>query len=352
MVEIGVESLEEFRGTGDQGIVGDEPRLHQVGKLAQPHRAGHAGTALERVQRAAQLARARRIARHATPGAKLFAGLWQELRGLVEKDRQHLIVDVVVRLNERRQRLLGQTCRGGAFGLLRVGDARPCLCLCLCRCRRFGARRFGGRRLRCLRGGENRSFRGHAFAEVRDECGHRFPDLGVVNVLLRRLGVGPGFGGSRSTTDAGISACPSWVASRSACVSASAASGAPAAVCWRSASSSRPTSAASASSSAVKPVRALMRPTSCVTHRTARANKGSVGSRIAGTSCVRPSRHCSIDFAVVAISGKPAARWMPHSVWLARTITADGSWYGSSSSRDISCANVAKCPSASSTRML
>ena len=51
---------------------------------------------------------------------------------------------------------------------------------------------------------------------------------------------------------------------------------------------------------------------------------------------------CSSDLAVVATSGKPPVRWMPHSVWLARTIASDGAARGSNWSSDSSCASVAE----------
>ncbi len=49
------------------------------------------------------------------------------------------------------------------------------------------------------------------------------------------------------------------------------------------------------------------------------------------------------------MSGKPLVRWMPQSVWLARTIVAEGSCDESNCNNDNSCASVARCPSASST---
>src|SRR5215831_15086207 len=70
-------------------------------ELAEAHRAGHPGAALECVQRSLQFLRAARIARRATPAAHLLAGLRVELRGFLEEDRQHLFVDVVADAGER-----------------------------------------------------------------------------------------------------------------------------------------------------------------------------------------------------------------------------------------------------------
>ena len=94
-IEIAVQRLEQLGRAGHRRVVDDEARLHQVHELAQAHRPGHPRAALEGVQGPAQLARAAGIARGAAPGAHLLAGLRVELRGLLEKDRQHLRVDVV-----------------------------------------------------------------------------------------------------------------------------------------------------------------------------------------------------------------------------------------------------------------
>ena len=80
---------------GVERVADRQSRFHQVRELAQPHRAGHARAALERVQRPPQLPRAGLVARSAAPRAHLRAGLREELRGFLEEDRQHLLVDVV-----------------------------------------------------------------------------------------------------------------------------------------------------------------------------------------------------------------------------------------------------------------
>ena len=75
-------------------------------ELAQAHRAGHSGAALERVQRPAQLLRDLRVARTATPPPHFFSGLRIELRRFFEEDLQHLRVDVVSNAGKRIARFL------------------------------------------------------------------------------------------------------------------------------------------------------------------------------------------------------------------------------------------------------
>ena len=87
-IEIVVERVEQRRRSRHRRVAGDEPRFHQVRELAETHRAGHARAALERVQRAAQLARVLVAAGLAAPRAELLAGLRKELRRLFEEDRQ------------------------------------------------------------------------------------------------------------------------------------------------------------------------------------------------------------------------------------------------------------------------
>ena len=73
-------------------------------KFAQAHRAGHARTALERMQRAPQSRHRLFIARITTPPPNVFAGLRKQLRRLVEEDREHLRVDIVVHIRQRIDR--------------------------------------------------------------------------------------------------------------------------------------------------------------------------------------------------------------------------------------------------------
>ncbi len=81
----------------------------------------------------------------------------------------------------------------------------------------------------------------------------------------------------------------------------------------------------------------------------ARAPAAPIGRRRLG--CCRPSRHCSSALAVCARSGNPPVRLMPYSVWLARTIAAEGACCGSNCIAANSAASVARCRSASSLRM-
>ena len=102
---------------GHGRVVDVEARFHQVHELAQAHRARHPRAALERVERSAQLARPRVVARRAAPCAHALAGLRIELRRLFEKDRQHLRVDVVAYVRERILRhLAARGSAGGAHG--------------------------------------------------------------------------------------------------------------------------------------------------------------------------------------------------------------------------------------------
>jgi hypothetical protein len=72
-VEIAVQRLEQLRRAGHGRIVDIEARFHQVHELAKAHCAGHPRAALERMERAAQLAGpvsspgARRHARTVSP---------------------------------------------------------------------------------------------------------------------------------------------------------------------------------------------------------------------------------------------------------------------------------------------
>ncbi len=101
-VERGFQRFEEL-GRRRGNVALPEMRFHQVRQLAQSHCAGHARTALERVQCAAQLAHRLGVLRIAPPRAQFFAGLREQLGRLVEEDRQDLFIDVVA---NRRQRIL------------------------------------------------------------------------------------------------------------------------------------------------------------------------------------------------------------------------------------------------------
>ena len=94
-VEIAVQRLEQLRRAGHGRVVDIEARFHQVHELAKAHCSGHARAALERMKRAPQLAGRRVVAGRTAPCAHPLTGLRIELRGLLEKDRQHLRVDIV-----------------------------------------------------------------------------------------------------------------------------------------------------------------------------------------------------------------------------------------------------------------
>ena len=83
--------------------------------------------------------------------------------------------------------------------------------------------------------------------------------------------------------------------------------------------------------------RALTRPRNSPSPPTASASAGSASAGSGGGNGCSASRHLLERPAVSAISGRPPARWMPHSVWLARTISADGSCRGSNCSSESSC---------------
>ena len=121
MVEVAVERLEQLNRSGDGRLVDVEARLHQVHELAQAHRARHPRAALERVQRSPQLAGTGEVARRAAPCAHLLAGLRIELRCFLEKDREHLRVDVVA--NVRQGILLNLAARGFGRETRQVGPA-------------------------------------------------------------------------------------------------------------------------------------------------------------------------------------------------------------------------------------
>ena len=100
-VEVGIECLEQFAAGRHREIADRQPRFHPVRELAKPHRARHPRTALQRVQRAAQLRGARRIVGRATPSAHELAGLRDELGGLFEENRQDRGVEVVGDIQQR-----------------------------------------------------------------------------------------------------------------------------------------------------------------------------------------------------------------------------------------------------------
>ncbi len=118
--------------------------------------------------------------------------------------------------------------------------------------------------------------------------------------------------GTSIAAAAGVSlACSSSssarAASRSAWASASASPSSGVAS-WRSVSSSCWISAASTASEAVKLARACTRPTSARRPSMARARIGWAAPGSGVPRSASPMRHCSSDFAVVAISGKPPVR--------------------------------------------
>ena len=142
VIEIVVEGVEELRRRLRRDVPVEKARLHQVRELAQAHRAGHPRAALERVQRAPQLRGQPFVGRAAPPSAHLLARLREELRGLVEEDRQHLRVDVVANVHERVGHRRGQR----DVAVAHAGS----------RFRQFvdrGARRIGFRRRRIRRYG-------------------------------------------------------------------------------------------------------------------------------------------------------------------------------------------------------
>ena len=95
MIEIGVQGLEQIGRWLARRIAVQQPRFHQMRELAEAHRAGHPRASLERVQRAPQLLRDVHILRLPPPCAHLIAGLRIKLRGFLEKDFEHLQIDVV-----------------------------------------------------------------------------------------------------------------------------------------------------------------------------------------------------------------------------------------------------------------
>ena len=99
-VERRFQRLEEL-GRRRRNVALPEVRFHQVRELAQAHRAGHARAALQRMQRAAQLADRLGVLRITSPSAQFFASLREQLRRLVEKDRQDLFIDVVANCRQR-----------------------------------------------------------------------------------------------------------------------------------------------------------------------------------------------------------------------------------------------------------
>ena len=100
-----------------------------------------------------------------------------------------------------------------------------------------------------------------------------------------------------------------------------------------------------------KPKRARTRSENSVRPAIARASTGCALPGTGAPCCCSASSVCSSALAVVAIRGKPPVRWMPHSVWLARTIDSDGTYCESNCSSVSSCASVATCCSASSHRI-
>ena len=70
-------------------------------ELAKAHRSGHPGAALERVERAAELARAFGVGGPPAPRANLLTCLRKQLGGLVEEDREHVLVNFVADVRER-----------------------------------------------------------------------------------------------------------------------------------------------------------------------------------------------------------------------------------------------------------
>ena len=150
-IEIGIERIEKLGRRPGEDIAGEQPALHPVRELAQAHRAGHARAALEGVQRPPQRLRRVVVGRIALPRAKLLAGLREELRRFFEKDRQHLLVDIVENIGQRLVGGLRRRRRGRRPGRgLDFGSAFDL---------RYLRRRRRARARRLARGGERNNRR-------------------------------------------------------------------------------------------------------------------------------------------------------------------------------------------------
>ena len=216
-------------------------------------------------------ASARVVAGLAAPGAHLLARLRKQLRGFVEEDRQHLRVDVVADVRER----IGHRRRAARRRFGSVVRATP----------RDGVGRRGDAR----RGG-----RAVAAAGCRRLARRR-----RTPARRRRRS-----SSSRATSSAAASASP-----------------ASAAASWRSSSSSRWIASASSTSPCVNGCLRLDARHEHGADPRSRARAPDARCRGSGAPCCSSAISvCSSAFAVVATSGNPPVRWMPHSVWLARTI--------------------------------
>ena len=275
-------------------------RLHQMRKLAQPHRARHARAAFERVQCAAQLAHRLAVVRIAPPSAQFLAGLREQFRCFVQEDRQHLRVDVVV---NRRQRILQRQ---------RQLDHRP---------RQAPPSSATAPCMRQRRGSAAACASGCVPGETADNAGRVEGDFVAV------LGGGGGSRGSFRVLRVTRRFLPQLVQVRLD----------QARFRWSAAEKAR----------APRPAA-----TNWVSPATARASTGCALLGSGAPRSANASSVCSRDRAVAATIGKPPVRWMPHSVWPARIISAEGTVRGSNCSTESSFSSVARCWRASSQRIL
>ncbi len=129
MIEIIVERVEQFGLRHERSRAFGKAAFHQVRELSEAHRAGHAGTAFERVQRPPQALDRLGVHGLAPPRAQLLARLGEQLGGFLEEDRKHLAIDIIVHAGDRgidcgRGCRSGGECSGGPWRNRSRGDLR------------------------------------------------------------------------------------------------------------------------------------------------------------------------------------------------------------------------------------
>ena len=95
-VEVVVDVIESRCSGHRLGIHGDDLGLEHVRQFAQPHETGHACASLQGMQMADKLGHRRVVCGTRFPCAQCVAHLRNDFLGLVEENRQEIIVDVVL----------------------------------------------------------------------------------------------------------------------------------------------------------------------------------------------------------------------------------------------------------------
>ena len=102
MVVFGDQVFDQLARHLRQGRQRLDPRLHLVQAVAQRHRAGHTGAALDGVGRAHQPPSQRRVGRRLQPAAQILADRRQQFVGFLDEQRQQIGIEFIASGDSRR----------------------------------------------------------------------------------------------------------------------------------------------------------------------------------------------------------------------------------------------------------